>query len=60
MEFCNDIISLFHTRHHSTIAVFRSFPGSIIINNIEERPNNYLNRFLIYIYISIYISIFFI
>ena len=31
MEFCNGIVSLFHTRRHATTAAFRSIPGTIIL-----------------------------
>ena len=31
MEFCNGIVSFFHTRRHATTAAFRSTPGTIIL-----------------------------
>ena len=58
MEFCNGIVSLFHTRRHATTAAFRSIPGTIILKTayIYIYIHTYIHTY-IYIYREAYLSI---
>ena len=58
MEFCNGIVSLFHTRRHATTAAFRSIPGTIILKTAHIYIYTHIHTLCVYIYIYIHMYVY--